>query len=145
MVATLRTGDRWPTSSKYVAPWIILPWRNNGVKSAAAVTPREPKCILNSTARKRCLKLNLHWLIASRRDGKVCVTAGPMTVLVLYLRCNKRHLVRWRRNTVLWSTTVEDRQRDKQTTTDRMTAERAATATPHCVTSIMQIVLRCRV
>jgi len=29
MVATSRTGDHWPSSSKYVAPWIILPRRNN--------------------------------------------------------------------------------------------------------------------
>jgi len=29
MVATSRTGERWSASSKYVAPWIILPRRNN--------------------------------------------------------------------------------------------------------------------
>jgi len=40
-VATSWTGERWPASSKYVAPWILLPRRNNvSVKSARAVNPR---------------------------------------------------------------------------------------------------------
>jgi len=47
MVATPRTGEHWPASLKYVAPWIILPRRNNvSVKSAAAVNTREPKFAL---------------------------------------------------------------------------------------------------
>ena len=41
-----RCGHRWPKSSKYVTPLIILPWWNNvSVKSAAAVTTRERKSL----------------------------------------------------------------------------------------------------
>ena len=38
MVATSRTGSRWPVSSKYVTPWLILPRQTNvSAKSAAAL------------------------------------------------------------------------------------------------------------
>ena len=44
ILATPRTGECWPSSSKYAVPWILLPRRNNvSVKSAAAMNPCEPK------------------------------------------------------------------------------------------------------
>ena len=56
----------WPASSQYVAPWIIIPRRNNvGVKIAAAVTPHEPKPLKRAA---QCVVLHC---VAGRRRGPV--------------------------------------------------------------------------
>ena len=79
VVATTWNGGRLPASSKYVAPWIILPLRNNvSVKSADAVNPREPE--------KRdfgsCYVIHMHRYTKLPQSWTWAYSVSPRTIVV---------------------------------------------------------------